>query len=103
MVKEVLLGEGYTTYDYYEYANNLPPFQKHCGEFLDNVDPLLAYAGYYGNMPKNLVKRVNYYDDNAEYEYSYDYAYQFNDNGYPTTLYCVDLDRWFEFTWTKID
>ena len=51
---------------YYDVANCLPPVQtlSYIG-YLIGVDPILAYGGFYGKMPKNLLKSVEW---RTEYE-----------------------------------
>ena len=69
---------------YYDVANCLPPVQtlSYIG-YLIGVDPILAYGGFYGKMPKNLLKSVEW---RTEYEViTYNCSYwDVNDGGYPT-------------------
>lgn len=82
-------------YDYYDIDNNMPPFQQQVGFFFDELDPLLAYAGFYGNMPKKLLKSVDYGS------YQYYYYYKFNDDGFPIEFYCGSSI--IELTWDKVN
>lgn len=75
--------EGVYGYEYSDKPNYMGPFIHEFGSFsyFSGVDPLLAMGGYFGNMPKNLVKS-NTYDGKPDFSFEY----TFNEHGYPTKI-----------------
>ena len=92
----------YCLYTYSNEANILPSFQRHNGQYFDDIDVFLQYTGFFGKKPKNLLERIDYKDDTHEHnEYSKDYSYwDMNELGYPT--YCKFGSVTYRVNWKKL-
>lgn len=92
----------YCLYTYSNEANILPSFQRHNGQYFDDIDVFLQYTGFFGKKPKNLLERIDYKDDTLEHnEYSKDYSYlDMNELGYPT--YCKFGSVTYRVNWKKL-
>ena len=79
---------GTNTFKYISQPNYMGIFQsyffRYTSVFFDswNIDPFLAFAGYFGDLPKNLVVSAGYSDEGKN---KIDYT-KFNEYGYPTEV-----------------
>lgn len=91
------------TFDYYTDANILGCLQSiaYSIEFIGTGEPLLQAAGFFGSLPKNMLKSV-YYEGSLSQTFTYS---DYNEYGYPCTMKIVDYDddvQTYTFTWVKI-
>ena len=89
--------DAYAKYEYTDIPNRMPSFQS---GFFKDIDIMLQYCGYFGKLPKNLLKTYYSYSNGEIFnEVHFDYC-DFNEYGYPQT-------GWFgndfaTFTWKKL-
>lgn len=73
----------------YQYNNEYNPIANLYNVFFStvfvDVNPLLAISGYYGVMPKQLLKSQTVDD-----EFDREYEYKYNSNGYPIFIKVID-------------
>lgn len=94
-------GEETLTFEYYDQANVLGNYQGNAFSisFLPGDSPIES-AGFYGAVPKNMLKAI-YSDGQLQFTFTYS---DYNENGYPCTMKIVrDNDvQTYKFTWVKI-
>lgn len=95
-------GEVSYTYDYYAEANTLACFQTNAFSITFIGDDLLLQSvGFYGALPKNMLKSM-IEDGITTHTFTYS---DYNEYGYPCTMKIIDRDedvQTYKFSWVKI-
>lgn len=90
------------TFEYYDQLNVIGNYQSNAFSisFMPGESPLEA-AGYYGAVPKNMLKAIY---SNGKLTHTFTYS-DYNENGYPCTMKIVDSDgdiQTYKFTWVNL-